>query len=177
MLSTKYIIILIIIIIAILFLYNKQENITTTDSGKTLSDEALQTIASVYNTQNLKATNIEATNNIKGKLTGDVTGNVTSPDGNYKLSIDNNGKLHVLDINNKDVNIMGNFTGRFFSPAGNYFAMVHNDDDVGQGILQGYSYDLKTNKAKQGSATASTSGYNLIIPSNVQQLYNDIIIS
>jgi microcystin-dependent protein len=47
--KTHIIIILLIVIIIILVnnLYNRQENITS-DSGKTLSDEALQNIASVY---------------------------------------------------------------------------------------------------------------------------------
>jgi len=94
MLSTKYIIILILIIIAILFLYKKQENITT-DSGKTLSDEAIQTIASVYNTQNLTATNITATGKINGKL--------CSPNGNNCLIMQNDNNLVVYDKDNKPI--------------------------------------------------------------------------
>ena len=95
MLSTKYIIILIIIIIAILFLYKKQENVTSTDSGKTLSDEALQIIASVYNTQNLTATNITATGKINGKL--------CSPNGNNCLIMQNDNNLVVYDKDNKPI--------------------------------------------------------------------------
>ena len=94
MLSTKYIIILIIIIIVILFLYNKQENITT-DSGKTLSDEAIQTLASVYNTQNLTATNITATGKINGKL--------CSPNGNNCLIMQDDNNLVVYDKDNKPI--------------------------------------------------------------------------
>lgn len=41
-------------------LYNKKENITS-DSGKTLSDEALQNIASVYNNKNLTVSNLTVT--------------------------------------------------------------------------------------------------------------------
>jgi microcystin-dependent protein len=59
--TLKYVIIGIIILLALLFLYDKQENITSTDSGKTLSDEALQNIASVYNTQNMTVTNLNIT--------------------------------------------------------------------------------------------------------------------
>ena len=69
----KYYIIFAIIIIAIIFLYNQKENITS-DSGKTLSNEALQYIASVYNTQNMTVTNLNVTA-WKGMITmwsGDV---------------------------------------------------------------------------------------------------------
>ncbi len=127
----KYVLVIIIIIVVILFLYNKQENVDTV--GVPLSNEAIQAIASVYNTQNFKATNIEATGLIKGKLTGDVSGNLTgnltgnaignltgnvkgelhSPNGKYKLSIDDDGNLHVKNQDNNDVNIKGNFAGDF----------------------------------------------------------------
>jgi len=90
MLSTKYIIILIIIIIAILFLYKKQENVTSTDSGKTLSDEALQIIASVYNKQNMVVTNLNATNNI-------ITPKISSPLQKYSLAMQDDGNLVVYD--------------------------------------------------------------------------------
>lgn len=59
----SHIIIVLLIIIIIIFvmnMYNKKENITT-DSGKTLSDEALQNIASVYNNKNLTVTNLTVT--------------------------------------------------------------------------------------------------------------------
>ena len=64
--KTHIIIILLILIIVMLInkLYNSRENITSTDSGKTLSDEALQNIASVYNTQNMIVTNLKATGDI-----------------------------------------------------------------------------------------------------------------
>jgi len=84
----KNIIFGLIIILAILFLYKKQEN-AQSDSGKTLSDEALQNIASVYNTQNMTITNLITTNlaniknaqisgnlNVSGTITGNVVGNV-----------------------------------------------------------------------------------------------------
>jgi len=71
MLSRKYIIINIIIIVALLFLYStndNQENLDSTSSSN-LSNEAIQNIASVYNNQNMKVTNLEASGSIKGKLT------------------------------------------------------------------------------------------------------------
>ncbi len=71
------ILIFLILIIRLFILYNKQENIDSTSTSLPLSNEAIQTISSVYNNQNFKATNIEATNTIKGKLIGDVSGNVT----------------------------------------------------------------------------------------------------
>ena len=89
----KYVLIIIIIILAILFLYNKQENIDSTNSLQNLSNEAIQNIASVYNNQNLKATNIEAT--------GKLTGKICSPSGNFCLVMQNDGNLVVYDKDNK----------------------------------------------------------------------------
>ena len=54
------VLLIIIIIILVMNLYNKKENITS-DSGKTLSDEALQNIASVYNNKNLTVSNLTVT--------------------------------------------------------------------------------------------------------------------
>ena len=104
----KHIIIVILILIAILFLYKYQENITS-DSGKTLSDEALQTIASVYNTQNMIVTNLNATNqtllkdtkisgdlNVSGTIIGNVTGNVTGNlTGNVSSNTINTNKINI----------------------------------------------------------------------------------
>ena len=139
----KYIIVGIIIIIAILFLYNKQENITSTDSGKTLSDEALQAIASVYNTQNMIVTNLNATGqtllkdtkisnnlnvsgtiignvtgNITGNVKGDINGGMTDSTGRYRLSIDANGNLIMYDTSVNPWKLMpigsaGDFSGLF----------------------------------------------------------------
>ena len=57
----------ILILIAILFLYNKQENagnVGGTTTPPTLSNEAIQNIASVYNNQNMTVNNLNATGNI-----------------------------------------------------------------------------------------------------------------
>lgn len=83
MLSIKYRILLIIIIIAILFLYNKQENITF-NSEKTLSVEDLQIIASFYNNQNLNTSANTQTNSldVSGSL---MTKNINSNE--YALRI------------------------------------------------------------------------------------------
>lgn len=109
----KHIIIVILILIAVLFLYKYQENITS-DSEKTLSNEALQSIASVYNTQNMIVTNLNATNqtnlkdtkisgnlDVSGSITGNVTGNLTSANGKYSLNISDDGKITLYNDSNK----------------------------------------------------------------------------
>jgi hypothetical protein len=191
--NNKYLFIGIILLLAILFLYKQKENLNTSD----LSNEALQNIASVYGdtsdivtfnnvniTGKLKVDGVtqSADTSVNGKLyvkdnietTKNIKGKLTSPNGKYQLYIDDNGKLHVLNEQNIDINIMGNFTGRFFSPNGDYFAIIHNNSE--SGIVQGYSYDKNTNKATLGSVTQSTSGTKVVIPSNSQILYNDIIM-
>ena len=75
--------------IAILFLYKYRENITT-DSGKTLSDEAVQSIASVYNNQNMTIDRLNATSSI-------TTPKITSPNGKYYLSVQDDGNLVLYD--------------------------------------------------------------------------------
>ena len=108
--------------IAILFLYKYRENITT-DSGKTLSDEAVQSIASVYNNQNMTVTNLNASNqanlnnakvtgnlnvsgtitgNLAGNVTGNVTGSMQSPNGKYILRLHDDGNLVVYDTTNNN---------------------------------------------------------------------------
>ena len=133
----KYIIIAILFLIAILFFYRKQENITSTDSGKTLSDEAVQNIASVYNTQNMIVTNLTTTSqtnmkdakisnnlNVSGTITGnvkgDINGGMTDPTGKYRLSLEPNGTLLMFDTSVKPwkykqigVDLTGNFNGLF----------------------------------------------------------------
>ena len=57
---TKYVIVLIVVLLAILFLYNQKENL----DASSLSNEALQNIASAYNTQNMSVTNLKVTGNL-----------------------------------------------------------------------------------------------------------------
>ena len=94
--KTKYIIALIIILIAILFLYKQRENLDA--SG--LSNEALQNIASVYNNQNMQVTNLKVTNdmNVSGKIS---VPKLCSPNGNYCVSMQDDGNLVVYDKDNK----------------------------------------------------------------------------
>lgn len=118
------ILILVIFIIFIILTYRNQENITS-DSGKTLSDEALQTIASVYNTQNMIVTNLNATNQtnlkdtkisgnlnvngiITGNVTGNVTGNINSPNMQYILKMQDDGNIVIYDKDNKPLWSSGN---------------------------------------------------------------------
>ena len=70
----KRILIYILIIIFIYLLYKKQEN--NVDSVVPLSNEAIQNIASVYNNQDMRVTNMTATGIIKGNFIGDISSNI-----------------------------------------------------------------------------------------------------
>ncbi len=97
------IIILIILIIGLIIIYKKQENLDSTTSTPVLSNEAIQTIASVYNNQNMKVTNLEAsgtiTGNFEGSLSGDLIGNVTG-DVSGNITSDN---ININAINDIEV--------------------------------------------------------------------------
>jgi len=67
--NNKYIVFFILAVIVIVFLWNKNEHLDATS----LSNEAIQSIASVYNKDNLTATNINATGNLN------VRGNLITP--------------------------------------------------------------------------------------------------
>mgnify|MGYP003335599150 CR=1 FL=1 len=118
----KYIIIAILILIVILFLYRKQENITSTDSGKTLSDEAVQNIASVYNTKNLTV----------DKLT---TPKISSPNGKYYLAVQDDGNLVLYDNSGNAKwdsvsakNMQNKYeAGKLPSANGQFVAIMQND--------------------------------------------------
>jgi len=95
-----------LIILILLTVYKKQENagniasVSVAQTSPSYNTEAVQNIASVY----AESTNSTSTfNNIR--VTGNNDGKLTSPNGNYKLSIDDNGKLHVTDTTNKELNI------------------------------------------------------------------------
>jgi len=96
-----------IILVVILFLYNKQENADSTAGSLTLSNESIQNIASVYNNQNMKVTNLEVSNNIKTN-TLNATGNINAS-GVVVLSnnIVNASGISTpsLTINNKKIRI------------------------------------------------------------------------
>lgn len=107
------ILILVIFIIFIILTYRNQENITS-DSGKTLSDEALQTIASVYNTQNMIVTNLNSTGNTQLN----------------SLNVNNTTQLNSLNVNSNikakgNINVDGNITFNgnlnIVNPSGNKF--------------------------------------------------------
>ena len=70
----KRILIYILIIIFIYLLYKKQENLESTQIP--LSNEAIQNIASVYNNQDMRVTNMTATGIIKGNFIGDISSNI-----------------------------------------------------------------------------------------------------
>ncbi len=98
----KYIIIIIIIIVIVLFFYNKSEHLDTTS----ISNEAIQNIASVYADSKQTATfnNIKSIgggtfNNIK--TTEIVSGKIKSNNEQYILEIQDNGNLMIQDKDNK----------------------------------------------------------------------------
>jgi len=72
--NNKYTVFLLLAIVVIAFLWNKNEHLDTSP----LSNEAIQSIASVYNKDNLTVTNINATGNL---LTGGIirtSGNIST---------------------------------------------------------------------------------------------------
>ena len=92
---------LILAIIVIVFLWTLQKNKNEHLDTSPLSNEAIQSIASVYNKDNLTATNINATNSLNGY-------NVNGQYVNAALTI-NAG----VDVNaGKDLNAKGTITGQ-----------------------------------------------------------------
>ena len=104
------IIILIIVLIAI-FLYNKNENLDAITPA--LSNEAIQNIASVYNTQNMQVTNLTATNlaNIKdAKISNNF--NVDGISTLNNINVSGTSILNNLNVSNttrlNNLNVSGN---------------------------------------------------------------------
>jgi len=91
--NNKYTVFLLLAIVVIAFLWNKNENLDATP----LSNEAIQNIASVYNKDNLTATNINATSNLTtaGNLTVN-SGMITFP-GSKQAVQQGNGKTSFND--------------------------------------------------------------------------------
>jgi hypothetical protein len=87
----KYVLLTIIIILTILFLYNKQENIDSTNTLQNLSNEAIQNIASVYNNKNLQVTNLKVTNDINAS--GNIIGSLTSSNKKFQINMQDNGDM------------------------------------------------------------------------------------
>lgn len=75
MFDNKILILLILILIVVLFMLNNNEHLETTPP---LSNEAIQNIASVYNNQNMKVSNIETTGNINTRGDINISGNVVT---------------------------------------------------------------------------------------------------
>lgn len=116
--TLKYVIIGIIILLALLFLYDKQENITSTDSGKTLSDEALQYIASVYNTQNMILTNLKVTSSFNLLPRGCIIAfnDKKAPDGwalcdGAEYTAPNGDKVKTPDLRGRFIRMSYTMTG------------------------------------------------------------------
>ena len=88
--NNKYTVFLILAIVVIVFLYilqnNKKEHLDATP----LSNESIQNIASVYNKDNLTATNINATGNLQVK--GNITNGSTTLSG---TTLNDTGRFHI----------------------------------------------------------------------------------
>lgn len=117
------ILILVIFIIFIILTYRNQENITS-DSGKTLSDEAIQTIASVYNKQNMIVTNLNATGNTQLNSL-----NVSGYTQLNSLNVNDNTQLNSLNVNGslmaKNIN-----SEKIWSPNKNYYFSIQDDGNL-----------------------------------------------
>ena len=107
----KRILIYILIIIFIYLLYKKQENLESTQIP--LSNEAIQNIASVYNNQDMRVTNMTATGIIKGNFIGDISSNIIKT-----IDISSN-IIKTIDISSNTINtndiIINNKKFRMFS--------------------------------------------------------------
>jgi hypothetical protein len=124
--ETNTILLSILVVLVLILLYkdiNKQENITS-DSGKTLSDEALQNIAKVYSDKD----GIVTFNNVKitGKL--DVSGNIIADGSGSNIkalttnSIKNTGNYESsgnIIANGEGSNIRA-FTTNYIRNTGHY---------------------------------------------------------
>jgi hypothetical protein len=104
--TVNYIIIALIIVIAILFLYNKQENLTPQ------SEEAIQNISKVYADKNNTVTfnnirilgNIDISGNINSSgnvsatnINGLLVGGVSSLNKKYTINMQDNGDMGIYD--------------------------------------------------------------------------------
>jgi hypothetical protein len=162
----KYIIIVILFLIAVLFLYNYQENITS-DSGKTLSDEALQNIASVYGNKDGTVT----FNNVK------ITGNVNSPTQKYNMKLQDDGNLCIYDVSGNKVSCMG--TDGFINPTNpklgfgdsKYYAALQTNGDmcVNNGKGAGGNLACVGNSGLLGVRLCDLAG-TCIAPNNIQSV-------
>ncbi len=90
------------IIFLVVFFTQKKEHARSTNK-QLLSNEAVQNIAKVYaDTKSISAfNNIKVTGTIFGKLTGDTTGRLFSPDNKFSLDLDNSGNLSLFSGTNK----------------------------------------------------------------------------
>jgi hypothetical protein len=163
------ILILIILVGIIYYLFNLRENfdVTSTTPFTQKSNEAIQNIAKIYsdatgtvtfNNVNVNGSIVSSGNitgnlvgNVNGNLSGDVNGNVNgnlvgnvngsllSPNGNYKLQIDNSGVIHVLDVSNNDINIIPatGFKGKLISLDETTY-IISNPTTGGSGLIIGY---------------------------------------
>ncbi len=118
--DNKYVILILVIILFIVFITNKQtftqnkkESLDSTTSIPVLSNEAIQSIASVYNNQNMQVTNLNATNNtnlntLNVKNNMNVSGTILSS-GNIlsNNNINASGTIsgNNITINNKKIRI------------------------------------------------------------------------
>jgi hypothetical protein len=110
--TTIWIVIIIVILIVIFFCYNKTENFAT-------STEAVNNISSMYNSSDLTATNINATNSMSSpglyaaSITGknvNIQGDITGQNINATASM-SSPNFYGTAITGKDVNIQGSING------------------------------------------------------------------
>ena len=127
--------ILIIIIIVFLYVYNKQENLTS------ISNESIQNIASVYNTQNMSVTNLNATGATKlNNLNVNEQSQLNSLDVNGKTQLNNLNVSDNTQLNNLYISGLINVNGMkisantkkssIYSPSGVYSLAIQDDGNL-----------------------------------------------
>lgn len=138
------ILILILVIIVLYFLYEDQENLDSTSTTQNLSNEAIQNIASVYNNQNMKVTNLESTGILKGNIINassintsenitakNVYGTLSSDNSNnYVVNMQSNGDLCIYDKTAKKNIWVAGKNGTVSSPEYKYIANMQDNGDL-----------------------------------------------
>jgi len=133
-------------------------------SATPLSNEAIQSIASVYNKDNLTATNITATNDISAK------GNFTATNITAANDIGARGNFTATNITaTNDIGARGNLTAKGITATNIVSTNVNANDITAKGNM--YTTHLTaTGRINAAGINAPTIIGNLMSPSGIKQL-------
>jgi hypothetical protein len=100
--NTIIVILLVILLVILVYTTTKNEHLTPQ------SNEAIQSVASIYNKQQMTLDNLNVTQKITGNLTGNVTGNVTGNiNGDLSGNVTGTANLSTLssDLSGNPINV------------------------------------------------------------------------